>query len=163
MIYEELVRKVMAHIREAEVKRIAKMKDSLIKRALPPGDFTVDTGIMHKGQRWFHSNSARMKLNMIPVPEELMEEANMLADDINMVHLHMTEIRQMLVQVWANVQNLQDIRDAVPDSLLDAMGEPYSSLPRTRPAGYSLDAERQARFAKVARRMDSYAAMDLFI
>lgn len=115
-------------------------------------------GFQWHGQRFYAENAPTRRTSLPSLDFSLRNEGNDLIKDRNQVDEDSKLIGQIMYLLIKNCPDLQTIRDALPDSLVE-LSDDLMSMPRQRPAGYSITDERQKRqFEKALDKIDFYSA-----
>lgn len=155
-----LVSHLMDSIFEADQRRIDKISDALVDKYAG----SKDTGLTFNSLRVMHSDRRKGKggrpINWIQPPPEASEEMENLKSDITRIKKDYAAIRQLFVQLVGGMQTLQDIRDSLPDEVVDLMNTHIKALPRTRPPAWVFegDEKRQALYARLEPTIMRYIA-----
>lgn len=168
MTVSDIVGHLTTALFEAEDRRTAQRIDKLILEVRDRNEQEIGIhGVIHNGFRLTHSTASQYRGKPVtyhaPARPEHVLEAESILDDLNKVNLDHIKIRQMLVQLLAGLKSAQEIRDTLPESVLDLLPEEVARLPRTQEPGYTLITQAQRReFQQLTKRFDAYAAARLF-
>lgn len=103
----------------------------------------------------YKGNKANVHPLLVPAMEKHVEDRKQVEFDRLLV-------KQTLALLFNSVRSLQDLRDALPNQLVE-MIDPIKDLKRTRPEGYNLMAEpRKAKqYKKFREKIEFYTATRL--
>lgn len=154
--------KIVRAIFEKEDKRTEQYELQMVKRNREAQGKHSD-GFFYAGN--FHSDlelSLRAKGIKTTLHPNLMGDMDLHYQQKREVDFDKVRVKQALALLLNDCRCLQDIRDALPNSLATVV-EGTSSLERTRPEGYTLEnSERGKRqYQKLRDKIEFYMAMKL--
>jgi hypothetical protein len=154
-----MIQHMMQKLFVAEDRRITKALDVLIKQNQEATGMLSD-GFMYQGKFYRHSNAAAgggarttLDLSLWPQMERLLQEKEE-------IELDRRQIEQVLFRLIEPCANLQHVRDAVPDCIIDITPAEVRELGRMgRPNWQTLRDLRQ--YNKILPRIEFYSATRL--
>lgn len=145
---------------EPEGRRIERMVTELDKTNREVSQSGM-WGFMWNGQPFLPSCAPHRPNRFQTLHFSLRHEGDALLKDMKIVEDDKKMIRQMLNLLVKNVDTVEEVRNALPDAVVEMSREMYS-YPRTREAGYTLQDDRQQRqFIKMLDKIEFYAATRL--
>lgn len=118
------------------------------------------------GFRWkgdlFLANGAKVRQNRYPSLDfSLRKEGDALLADRAAVNDDKQMIKQTMWMLLRDCESVQDVRDALPESLVD-LSDQLKQLPRQQAYGFTVKDERQVRQVKAMMdKIDFYSATRL--
>lgn len=152
-----LIDSFVARLFEPEGRRLQKRVNELDRQN---GEIRHERayGFMWLGRQYFAEGSPIRRTSYPSLDFSLRNEGNDLVKDRKQVEEDKTMIRQIMYLLIKDCPDLQSIRDALPDSLVE-LSDDLMRMPRQRPAGYTITDERQSRqYQKMLDKIDFYAA-----
>lgn len=153
----KLIDSFMARLFEPEGRRLQKRVNELDRQN---GEIRHERayGFQWHGQRFYAEGSPTRKTSYPALDFSLRNEGNDLIKDREQVLDDKKMIGQVMYLLIKDCPDLQSIRDALPDSLVE-LSDDLMRLPRQREAGYNITDDRQQRqFKKMLDKIDFYAA-----
>lgn len=153
----QLIESFMARLFEPEARRLQKRVNELDRQN---GEIRHERayGFQWHGQRFYAEGSTTRRTSFPSLDFSLRDEGNDLLKDRNQVNEDKKLIGQIMYLLIKDCPDLQSIRDALPDSMVE-LSDDLLRLPRQRPAGYNIKDERQSgQFKKMLDKIDFYAA-----
>jgi len=158
----EVIKRIAGSLFAAEERRLEKIKDQAItsnKECYPdkPHD-----GFAYKGMSYFPANLARGTRTRASLHPSLVDTMDEYLADIEKVWTDRHLISQMLVPLLMPCNDTQDIRDALPNCIVDTL-EDLKTLPRLRDAAYTIqhDTRTMKQYLKTLPRIEFYACARL--
>lgn len=149
-------------LREAEQRRLVKMTDKVVEKnqAVSPG---AVMGFLHLGLSYRHSQSPLGKLAYGALHHTLFDEMDMHVTAARDLNAKLQDIKQALMPIGRLSVCDQDLRDGMPDCLVQVMGNQYSGLARTREPAWMLEPGERAmvNFETVLSDIEFYCAARL--
>lgn len=173
MLYADMsgvISTLMSGLFDPESRRLNNMVDKFIKQVAgtDPVSDTQIYGVLYQGERWNPSKCmergySRRGVEYLPVPADLEEEAAAIREDRVNLHTRFVFIRQMLVQLFKDIQTEQDLRDNTPEPLMKFHEKGIQAIPRSREVGYHFTTDLQRkRLAETLDAIDIYSSSELF-
>lgn len=163
--HSRIIDHILDNLFEPDARRLKLLITELIQKNNEMTGIQAD-GLMYQGT--WHPNpetGSTPKSPRILAHEGIIPDMEVYARQELALYNERMRLKQGLHQVLKNCENTQDIRDALPESLMNL---PYltevSRLPRTRPEGYTLaHSERgQRQFGEIIDRLKYYSVAGLF-
>ena len=158
----EVIKRIAGSLFAAEERRLEKIKDQAIasnKECYPdkPHD-----GFAYKGNSYFPAGLMRGARTRVSLHLSLNGMMDEYLTDIEKVWTDRHLISQMLVPLLMPCSSAQDIRDALPNCIVDTL-EDLKTLPRLRDAAYTIeqDTRTMKQYLKVLPRIEFYACARL--
>jgi hypothetical protein len=119
-------------------------------------------GYIYQGQWYRHSSIGQGKFTKTPLSASLSGEMNSFLSDKRITDMEEQLLKQGVFSVLRTCCDLQDLRDALPDCLVDCFPE-LSKFPRNREVAYTLASEDRPlrQFNKILPKLEVYAATRL--
>lgn len=159
-VIHKLIESFMARLFEPEARRIQSRVNELDRMN---GEIRKERayGFVWQGQT-FRAVGAPHQIRRYPgLDWRLREEGNSLIADQRAVEDDMHDIKQMMFLLLKGCENLQDMRDALPESLVELSSD-LMAFSRTREPGYTLTDERHIRqFKALLGKMEFYSVAKL--
>lgn len=119
-------------------------------------------GFMYMGKFYSPPESAKGKGERITLALDLWPQMQDYLDDQKVIDEDMALIRQTLFRQLDNCFNGQDIRDAIPECIVDTLPEMYQKLERHRdPLFFLNNLSDIKQYNKALPRMEFYSACRL--
>lgn len=153
---------LVALLKVPETRRLEKYIDRIVKLN-QEADQTTNQGFLYRGLRYWHSSVPNGNIPMKALHDSLCHEIeDYLASELA-VKNELQLVGQSLRALLQKCQSTQDVRDALPECLVQILDRKISSLPRERPEAWTLEpgsrAERQYR--KILPRIEFFTAARL--
>lgn len=163
--HSTIIDHILDNLFEPDTRRLKALITKLIQQNNEKHRAQYD-GLMYKGT-WYPNpeTGSTPKSPRVLVHDQILSEMDVFARQELTLYNERMRLKQGLHQVLKSCENTQDIRDALPESLMNL---PYlaevSRLPRTRPEGYTLaHSERgQRQFSEIVDRLKYYSVAGLF-
>lgn len=119
-------------------------------------------GFMHAGEVYIPKNSPYLRQgNSYPTLHfALCKQANAFIKDMQAVENDKQMIKQICHLLVHHCDNRQDIRDALPESLIELASGWFSGYPRTREEAYTIRHDERAmrQYTQLLDKIDLYLA-----
>lgn len=148
---------------EGEIRRLTKMLDELVVGNDRLHQSAPSAGFLFNGKFHKRSNASRAPLagERHTLHEELWDPMAEYLRDTAAVMTDIQMVNQMAHRLVGPCQNMQDLRDALPDCLA-ALSEEIYALERTRPEAWTITDDRGMRqFQKIKPLMEMYSGTRL--
>lgn len=156
----KLTDQIVGQLLNAEIRRLSNWQDKLVQKNQ---EYYPNTyGFLFNGSRHKQSNVTGQLPRFPELHPDLWEEGYRFHKDVVALKQETAFVRQALVSVLEDCKDNQDIRDALPDCIVD-MIDPLRGLSRTREEAFTIQNKpRQLRQWQKARpNIDVYAAARL--
>lgn len=151
---------------EPDNRRLKDLLKTIINKNSQALGFHTD-GIMYQGT-WFpdpETGSTARSPRVLP-NEAVLDDMETYQRQLNKLNDDRDRLKQGLHQLLKSCKTIQDIRDALPESIvnLDCLSNLCASLPRTRPEGYTLaNSDRAKRqYEQILDNLKIYSVSGLF-
>lgn len=171
---EQLAEQINDHLFAKEIQRINNLADILVTKnnELKQQDFH---GFMLANNTFYHSRSKNLPIRnrtKTTLHIKLINESNKFQSEITQLGNEKRRIYQTIIQLLQGVENIEQLRDALPDCLHPFLFQLYPdyvtilSQPRQHPDGYLLlqnnSSDRQYRqYQKMLPIIHSYVAISM--
>lgn len=158
----ELIKTICAQLFVAEERRLERVKEELIRSNKELFPARPHDGFTYQGKPYFPANLTRGTRVRVPLHNNLVERADAYLRDMEQVWTDRHLISQILASVLRPCETLQDVRDALPNCLVDTVEE-VKKLSRMRDEAYTIqnDPRTVRQFAKILPRMEFYSTARL--
>jgi hypothetical protein len=158
----EVIKRIMSGLFSAEERRLASAKERIL---ISNKEFYRDKphdGFMYLGMPYDIQGLPRGPRVRVSLHRKLHDEMDTLLKDQQQVEMDHKIIGQLLGSLLLPCSSLQDIRDALPNCVVDTLDE-LKALSRTRPVAFTIqDNERLTRqFEKILPRIEFYSTTRL--
>lgn len=162
MSSHEIIKRITTSLFEPEQRRLTAAKDLLVKRNAEFYRDKPHDGFTYQGKPYDYEHLGRGTRTRVSLHFELIDQMDEFLKDQEQVWGDRYYISQILHNILAPCQDLQDIRDALPNCLVDTLEE-LRSYNRTRPEAYTIQADKRAvrQYQKVLPRIEFYATARL--
>ena len=156
-----LVCSIIEKLFSAERRRLQKFIDDLLKENQETTGQKTDA-FRYNGQLYVPSGSAQGLKSSTTLDIKLWPKMDMYLKDTETIKNDAQEIRQILFKLLFNAETDQQIRDALPDCIIDT-AEGFSSIPRMdNPEHIIMNDNRAIRqYRKVLPKIEFYATARL--
>lgn len=158
-----LIKRIMDKIFLPDQQRIDRLIDKLIEIHCGKDENPTFYGLRLLNATLTHSSfqelqRAKRRGQVIyhAVKPEYATSAQKHYDDITKLKQDYAEIRQCLVLSVSGMKSVQDIRDVLPESIVDLIPELRTSYTRTREPGYCLTDKERKQTERGFKLIDSY-------
>lgn len=152
---------ILSELFKAETRRLEKSTDRILESHQEITHQRLD-GFMYQGKFYRHSNAAVGGGKRVSLHLDLWSKMEQHLADEKQVSLDHASIHQILFKLIEPCFCLQDIRDAIPDCIIDILPQEIRSLERRRNPEFFLNHERDFKhYAKVLPRIEFYSAARL--
>lgn len=149
---------------EGDSRRMDKALEELVSANDRLNNTPPSAGFMFNGEFYMRANATKAPMHgeRRVLHEDLWDQMMEYLKDVAALIMDVHMINQMTHRLVGKCQTEQDLRDALPDSMV-MLSDTLNALPRTRPVAYTLEGDERAQrqFAKVKPLMDTYAATRL--
>jgi len=131
------VESLLSLLTQYEKKRIRENVDKLIdaNQALTGNNL----GFYYAGERFYDSRAPYLAGNSFPdIHPSLERQAEILFEDKQKLEQDSHKIKQSLTVVFRKCRSQQDVRDVLPDTVVNALSL-FRGMKRTRPEGFILE------------------------
>lgn len=158
----EVIKRIASSLFSAEERRLELIKERLIvaNKELHPG--RPHDGFTYEGKTYDPVGLPLGRRTRVSLHVRLVGEMVEYLKDLEVVWGDRYYISQMLFLLLSPCSSLQDIRDALPNAIVDTLDD-LKHLPRTRPDGYTIENSTRTirQYRKAVTRMEFYATMRL--
>jgi hypothetical protein len=158
----EVIQRIARSLFSAEERRLEKVKDQLVasnKECFPdrPHD-----GFTYKGVPYDPSNLTKGARTRVSLHLSLSDQMDEYLEDKEKVWTDRHYISQMLFTLLHPCDSAQDIRDALPNCIVDTLDD-IKQLRRVREAAYTIQDNKMnhRQYLKILPRMEFYATARL--
>ena len=163
--HSQIIDHILDNLFEPDARRLKTLIGRLVQQNNEATGIQAD-GLLYQGT-WYPNpeTGSTPKSPRILIHDSVIPDMDVYARQELALYNERMRLKQGLHQVLKPCENTQDIRDALPESLMNL---PYlaevSRLPRTRPEGYTLaHSERgQRQFNEIIDRLKYYSVAGLF-
>lgn len=134
----EIVDTILANLRIPEARRSLAIKDNLIDQNREISLSSVP-GFIYRGICYRHSSCPKGKLQYPELDKSLREKADAWLADTARVDLEFQIMKQVLMPLIAPCKTLEDIRNVLPECLVQMQAESFYSLPRTDKPAWTVE------------------------
>jgi hypothetical protein len=154
---------IIALLREPEDRRLQRALDRIVSMNCQVTKNPV-RGFLYQGLAYRHTDCGDPVNTFKSIDPSLYGEVEAWLQDRVTIANELKHIAQSMRPLWDNSQSLQDVRDALPESLVSCFPpQVFKDLDRTRPEGWNLEplsrAERQ--FRTIVPKLDAYTVARL--
>lgn len=158
----DLVNKLTSYLRAPEDRRIKTNVDRLVSlnQEITRSPYM---GFYYRGMAYRHSEAPPGQMPYPEISPELYNEADAHILSVQGVSDDIQAIRQSILALVRTCLDLQDIRDALPECLVQAVGSELTKLKRTRDPAWSLERDSRAyrQYLKILPKIEFFAASRL--
>ena len=131
-----VIKRIMAEVFSAEERRLSRIRDQLLQanKELHP---KPHDGFRYRGETFLPEFLVKGTRTWAPLHSSLIDDADDYLRDKEQVWSDRQMISQILYTLLINCNNLQDIRDALPEPLVSTLPE-LSHFKRTREPGFTI-------------------------
>lgn len=155
-----IIQPLMNKLFEPEGRRLQTWIDQLCKKNAEIKNLVEPVGFMYSG-RWYRpSHQLRPgKYPKVQLHISLWPEISNLHRDIGIVKNDKQFIGQTLAQLLARCNDLQDVRDTLPECLVPFADDWITSFARTRPEAFTIEGNERAlrQYERVLPKMEVYS------
>lgn len=159
----KLITTITRSLMEAEKRRLAGVKAQLVKTALERYGAHKD-GFAYAGQVFDREGLPKGPRQRVSLDYALYAEADDYLADMAQIDTDTRLISQILVPLLDTCTNLQEVRDALPECLVDTLPE-LQKFSRRMPAAWTLQGPTNDRlrrqYEKILPRIAFYSAARL--
>lgn len=159
----EVIGQVVKSLFHWEFARLAKIQKSLLDRNKDLYPNQPHHGFTYRAEVYdIEGLPPRMRRTRVPLHPSLAPEMEEFIEDQEKVWTDRHAISQMLYLLLNPCDSKQDVRDALPNCVVDTI-EDYRRMPRTKPEAYTLQSNPMhlRQYQKALRRMEFYATARL--
>lgn len=157
-----LVDKLTKYLRVPEDRRLKANVDRLVTMNQEITR-TPYMGFYYCGLAYRHSEAPPGQMPYPELSPELYDEGDFHRQSVETVANDIQAIRQSILALVRTCLDLQDIRDALPECLVQAVGTELTRLKRTRPPAWSLEEGSRAhrQYLKILPKIEFFATARL--
>lgn len=159
----QLVDDILAILRQPEDRRLAGNIDRLVLLHTEITRTSVP-GFLYRGIHYRHTQASKGKLELLSIHPSLYPEIEYHLANESATNVDLQVVRQVILSLVKDCTDAQDIRDALPNCLVQAVASPtLNALQRTRDPGWNMDPESRAyrQYLKYLPKMEFFAAARL--
>lgn len=158
----EIIKQIMAKLFSAEERRLETVRDQLVKANAEYYPNRPHDGFTYQGKPYDLSNLARGPRTRVSLHLKMVDQMDAYLADHDQVWGDRYYISQILSPILGPCDSLQDVRDALPNCLMDTI-EALRSYQRTRPEAYTIQADTRSfrQYQKILPRIEFYATSRL--
>lgn len=158
----EVIKKITTSLFTAEERRLGKVRESLI---VANKEFYRDRphdGFTYSGKPYDPVGLTRGARTRVPLHVDMTGRMEAYLSDLEQVWTDRHYISQILFTILQPCDSLQDIRDALPNCLVDTL-DSVKRLPRVREEAYTIQNNTMTlrQYRKVLPRIHFYSATGL--
>lgn len=158
----EIIKKIIAALFTAEERRLGASREVLITANAEFYPGRPHDGFIYQGKPYDRANLVNGRRTRISLHFEMVSRMDAHLADEEKVWSDRHYISQMLFTVLQPCSDWQDIRDALPNCLVDTLPE-LRSYQRNRPEAYTIQSDTRTvrQFNKILPRIEFYATARL--
>lgn len=159
----DVIRRIVVTLFGAEERRLEGIIEKLIEQNRRFYPNKPHDGFLYEGKPYDPKGLARGKRTRVTLHVDLVDEMAAYLLDHEKVWTDRLFISQMLLQILHPCVDLQSIRNALPECIVDTLPE-LQALPRTAVPAYTIKPNNRLykQYEKLLPRIEFYATMKLF-